>query len=68
MMAFVRWGCVYGCCLLVAFVRGLAAIPLLPHFCSCSFTLLPQALPLTERKRDGIKKETTACSLLHEKR
>jgi len=47
---FVRWGCVYGCCLLVASVRWLAAIPLLCHFCSCSFTLLPQALLLTDWK------------------
>lgn len=36
--------------LLAASVRWLAAIPLLSHFCSCSFTLLPQALPLTDWK------------------
>ena len=46
---FVRWGCVYGCCLLVASVRWLAAIPLLSHFCSCSSAMLPQALHLLER-------------------
>ena len=46
---FVCWGCVYGCCLLVASVCWLAAIPLLCHFCSCSFAMLPQALLLTER-------------------
>jgi hypothetical protein len=40
----------------LAFVRLLAAIPLLCHFCSGSFTLLPQALPLTDRKGDGTKK------------
>jgi len=41
--------CFYAVVFWLAFVRWLAALPLLCHFCSCSFTLLPQALHLLER-------------------
>ena len=52
--------CALGLCLwwlsFGGFVRWLAAVPLLPHFCSCSFTLLPPGVAIDRTHESWHKK------------